>query len=124
MKFTGERCILGESGKVLEAEHLNRYKFASEYIQDKKVLDIGCGTGYGTALLALKAKKIVGVDIDISKEAINYAKNNYSKKNIEFYVGNATNLNFLKDEEFDAIVSFETIEHMRQSNIYLIIIGI
>jgi len=110
MKFTGERCILGKSGKLLEKEHLARYEFALQYIHNKKVLDIGCGTGYGVDLIASKASEVIGVDI--CEEAINYAKQQCKQKNIKFYVGNAENLDFLEDGQFDVIISFEVIEHI------------
>lgn len=117
MKFTDERVILGKSGKILEKEHLGRYEFAQKYIKNKKVLDIGCGTGYGTSLLSETADEVIGVDI--SGEAIDYARKHYKKENIIFYKGDATNLNFLKDEKFDVIVSFETIEHISNYHQYL-----
>lgn len=80
-------------------------------------MDVACGSGYGTNLLASKASIVVG--IDISKESINYTRRHYRKRNIEFYRGDATDLNFLKDEEFDVIVSFETIEHILNYHQYL-----
>ena len=54
MKFTGERCILGKSEKFMEKQHLARYEFALHYVCAKKVLDMGCGTGYGADLIASK----------------------------------------------------------------------
>ena len=117
MKFTGERCILNKSGKVLEKEHLAHYEFALNYVNNKKVLDVACGSGYGTELLALKASKVIG--IDISEEAINYARKHFKRENISFKGGDATKLNFLRDEEFDVIVSFETIEHIPNYHQYL-----
>lgn len=94
MEFTGERCIIGKSGDLLEKEHLARYEFAIKYVCDKKVLDIGCGAGYGVDLLSSKASEAIGVDI--SEEAINYAKQRYKKKDVNFFVGDATYLPFLK----------------------------
>ena len=110
MKFTDERCIPGKSGNVAEAEHSARYEFARKYVKDRKVLDVGCGVGYGSALLASIAKEVIG--IDISNEAIDYAKQNYLRENVRFHVGDATDLDFLKDEQFDVIASFEVIEHV------------
>jgi len=110
MEFTGERCIVGKSGELLEKEHLARYEFALQYVDGKKVLDIGCGSGYGVDLIASKASEVIGVDI--SKEAMNYARQHYKRKNITFCVGDAIHLDFLKDRKFDVIICFEVIEHV------------
>src|SRR3989344_372638 len=110
MKFTGERCIVGKSGSLIEKEHLDRYNFVLNYVKNKIVLDIACGSGYGSKLLSNKAKKVIGVDI--SKESIDYAKNNFNSNKIKFFIGDATNLDFLKDNSIDVVVSFETIEHL------------
>ena len=69
---------------------------------DKSILDLGCGIGCFAFELAEKAKKVVG--IDISDKVIEYAKNNYSKDNIEYIVQDITKLSSL-DETFDIIFS-------------------
>lgn len=109
MDFTGERLVPGKVDLELEVEHMNRYIFASDLVKDKKVLDAACGTGYGTALLAQTAQKVCG--IDISEEAISYAKSNYSAENVDFTVANIEKLPF-ENDFFDVVVSFETIEHV------------
>ena len=109
MKFTGERAIPHKTKKSIMNEHLERYKFAKAFIKNKKVLDIACGVGYGSEILKENAKEIYGGDI--SKEAIEFAKENYP--GINFSVMDATKIPF-KDNSFDAIVSFETIEHFKE----------
>ena len=69
---------------------------------DKSILDLGCGIGCFAFELAEKAKKVVG--IDISDKVIEYAKNNYSKDNIEYIVQDIIKLSSL-DETFDIIFS-------------------
>jgi SAM-dependent methyltransferase len=91
-------------------EHIWRYDFASKYAEDKVVLDVASGAGYGSLYLAKigKARKVFGVDYD--KRAIEYSKRYYNSKKIDFMISDATNLPF--KNEFDLIVSFETIEHI------------
>ncbi|HCT64580.1 MAG TPA: glycosyl transferase family 2 [Lachnospiraceae bacterium] len=109
MKFTGERLLLGKVDKELEIEHINRYIFAKNILSDKNILDSACGSGYGTAILSSNNNNVVG--LDISEEAIEYAKENYLNKDINFVVGSIAELPFA-DNSFDGVVSFETIEHV------------
>ena len=76
-----------------------------------EIIDAACGTGYGSNLLAKKAKSVLG--IDYSKEAILFAKANYQSKNITFKVDNILNFNFKK--KYDAIITLETLEHLSRS---------
>ena len=70
MIFDGERIIIGVTDKALVKLHIDRYEFASKFVKDKKVLDIACGTGYGSSLLKksgakevpFKRKKVTLVD--------------------------------------------------------------
>jgi len=86
--------------------HLERYYFASTFVDNATVIDIACGTGYGTEILGEYAQKIVGVDI--SKKAIFYAKNIHKLNNISFKVADFWSFHSVAD----VVVSFETLEHI------------
>lgn len=111
MKNSGEQFILGASEPRLQDEHLARYAFAGSFVQGKDVLDVACGTGYGSSALAETAKSVIGVDL--SEEAVAHAKANFSKANLEFRNGDCSKLDF-RPGQFDVIVSFETIEHLEE----------
>jgi SAM-dependent methyltransferase len=90
-------------------EHLERYYFASKLCYNKKVLDIACGAGYGSRIIFDGgAKQVIGADI--SAKNIDYANTNYSKDNIVFCTHDVTH-EF--GDEFDVVISFETIEHVK-----------
>ena len=109
----GERLYLGEteSDEGSIKEHYNRYEFAKKYFKpDFTVLDAACGTGYGSDFISDSAKKIIG--IEISDHALEWAKNNHQKINIEFKKGDLNEKLDVSSESVDAIVSFETLEHV------------
>jgi ubiquinone/menaquinone biosynthesis C-methylase UbiE len=107
-KWDGERL---ETFVFNEAtvEHLHRYALAMDLIKNKKVLDIACGEGYGSALLAGAALEVTGMDIDTP--TIDKAKEKYRLTNVSFRTGQVENIPF-EAGLFDTVVSFETIEHI------------
>jgi ubiquinone/menaquinone biosynthesis C-methylase UbiE len=107
-----ERQPVESAGRWL-GEHLHRYNQALLYIgPDDVVLDIACGTGFGTDILARHTKgKVTGGDI--AADAIEDCRKTWKKENLEFRVLDGTKLDF-KEAHFDKIVSFETIEHTGQ----------
>jgi len=111
MRFTGERMIPEfNQNEEIYLEHINRYLFASQFVKGKTVLDIACGSGYGSDfLLRAGAKAVVG--IDMSEEAISYCKNKYQEERLIFLVGSVENIP-LKELRIDIIISMETIEHV------------
>jgi len=115
MRYTGERLIIGDKecdeDSDIYQEHIERYKFAAEFVQGR-VLDIACGSGYGSKMLADRAEEVWGGDI--SEEAIKIAKEKYSGENVHFRLMDASELPF-DNNYFDLVVSFETIEHLKDS---------
>ncbi|QGZ60798.1 glycosyltransferase [Paraburkholderia acidisoli] len=110
MKFTGERFLPDQTGGI-ELEHVHRYRCAAEVCANKDVLDIACGEGYGSALLADEAASVIGVDI--SPETIEHAARHHTAANLQFRQGSAQTIP-LDDASVDVVVSFETIEHHDQ----------
>jgi 2-polyprenyl-3-methyl-5-hydroxy-6-metoxy-1,4-benzoquinol methylase len=109
MEFTGERCILGKVDKRIEEDHVNRYLLVQKIIdKNDRVLDIACGEGYGASIMSAKTKDITGVDISV--DAISYARSKYKNISNAFFVGDAKS--YSNDNPYDKLVSFETIEHI------------
>jgi len=108
-EFTGERVIPGEVDTDLWNEHVARYLFAGRLARQKRVLDIACGTGYGTSELASMAATAVG--IDRAPEAIRYAQSHYRRPYLSYLQASAHELPF-PDSSFDLVTAFEVIEHL------------
>ena len=109
VEFTGERVIPGLVSDDLWSEHLARYAFARTFAKGKRVLDAGCGTGYGSAELAQCAAEVTGVDV--SAEAIGFAKAHYPLPQLRFFESSCLAVPFAP-ESFDLIAAFEVIEHL------------
>ena len=111
MKFTGERYVPTETGE-LRYEHLHRYAWCSKLVEGAEVLDIACGEGYGSSMLARHARSVIGMDV--SQEAVDHASEAYKgADNLRFLRGDAADIP-LADASVDVVVSFETIEHLEQ----------
>lgn len=109
LSFTGERFLPEREGEIWY-EHWHRYALARQLGLHRSVLDVACGEGYGSAMLAESADRVVGVDI--SAEAIRHAGNRYGHQaNLEFITASCDSLPF-PDASFDLAISFETIEHI------------
>jgi len=108
LAFTGERMTSAVQGQI-EIEHLHRYFLARDAARGLDVLDIACGEGYGSSLLAQVARSVVGVDV--SDEAVAFARDSYRRENLRFLRGDGREIP-LTDASIDIIVSFETLEHL------------
>lgn len=115
LPWTGERMVPGQTGAI-EAEHFHRYFVARELCRGKDVLDVACGEGYGSAFLAQTARGVVGVELD--PITVDHATREYRSANLRYVQGEATKLP-IDDNSVDAVVSFETIEHITDHETFL-----
>lgn len=114
LSFTGERFVPGDPAAVGEmwTEHWHRYHFVLPWVAGRRVLDVACGAGYGSALMARTAAAVTGVDI--SADAVAHARATYAGiANLDFTEASCTGLPFA-EAAFDCVVSFETLEHIRE----------
>src|SRR5262245_48361934 len=106
----------GATGRATLALHLERYEFAAKHLQPGRVLDLACGVGYGSRLLAERSGQPV-LGVDLSREAIDYARIRYGGPGIEFRAADA--MTFTDAEGFASIVSLETVEHLPEPGRFL-----
>ncbi len=110
--FTGfmqERFVPGTWSELSAYEHLPRYDYAARLAVGARVLDFGCGTGYGANRLALAADSVLAVDLD--ERALAYASSHHQRGNLQF-ARNADLGVSLAAAQFDLITCFEVIEHI------------
>ena len=113
LEFTGER-FTPECEREIWYEHFHRYALVTRWCAGQRILDAACGEGYGSALLAGTASSVEAVDI--SGQAIEHARNRYGHlHNVGFHQADCTVLPFA-DDEFDRVVSFETLEHLAEQD--------
>jgi SAM-dependent methyltransferase len=98
-----------DQGRLIEVEHVSRYRWAAQAAKDRLVLDAGCGTGYGSRLLAeAGAREVVGVDI---ARAVLEAVAADMPDSVRLQAGDVRRLDF-EDNTFELVVCFEVIEHV------------
>ena len=112
LEFTGERIVPGRVDDLLLVEHLARYHFGAELAAGRRLLDLGCGSGYGAATLRASGAEIV-IGTDVALEATAYAKARYGSEKTAFSTCDARRMPF-RDASFDCITCFELIEHLEE----------
>lgn len=110
--WTGERFVPWVDDAQLAYEHLHRYAWARAMVAGRRVLDLGCGEGFGASILADEASEVLGVDLD--PDAVRHAGARYGSERVRFSVGDARSLDDIGDAAFDAVVAFEVVEHLRE----------
>jgi len=106
----GERVVASQKDWNYYS-HLSIYRFASFYTKGLRVLDAGCGTGYGTSYLARAgAQHVTG--IDVSENAISYCKAHFSEPATDFIVADLSIEIPVPSCSVDAIFSSQAMEHL------------
>jgi SAM-dependent methyltransferase len=125
LPFDGERVVPENyrNNRLLFYYHWARYTYAKSFLtRGDAVVDVACGSGYGTYELAAIAGQVIGVDL--SEDAINYARARFASGNIKYLIGDASKIDSIVLERVDAVVSFETIEHLESSAQRLFVRGV
>lgn len=119
---TGERMIVEHYKSSIEdyviyLMHIATYRFAEPFVQNKRVLDYGCGSGYGSAWMSKIATCVDAVDV--AEDAIAHAQSQFSQENLRFRsIDPIAQLPF-PDNSFDTVLSFQVFEHVTNVDHYL-----
>lgn len=121
---TGERMIeefylSSPENYLIYLFHMATYDFARTHAAGRRVLDYGCGSGYGTHRMAAGCESIAGVDI--AADAIEYARTHYQAGNLSYLHIEPADRSPLPFDSgsFDTVLSFQVIEHIPDTGPYL-----
>ncbi|GAP97213.1 class I SAM-dependent methyltransferase [Leptolyngbya sp. NIES-2104] len=92
---------LGDRNRILNSDPV-LWQFVGD-VNERLVLDAGCGTGYLSRQLAQKGAIVTG--IDLSSEMIALAQQKSAGSSIDFHQDSCSELRTLPDEDFDLLVS-------------------
>jgi len=109
---SGERQV-AQTLQGVEEWHRWRYLETLKYIEGKDVLDVGCGVGYGSYIMAENAKSVFG--LDDSQEAIDQAWEYFVGGNINYYCCDFLKVKIEALSTQNALVAFEVIEHIQDT---------
>ncbi|MBU1671541.1 MAG: class I SAM-dependent methyltransferase [Actinobacteria bacterium] len=110
LQLTGERTLPGiPQENYWFQRHLVAYEYAMRFARGARVIDVGCGEGYGPAMLARDAESVLG--IDVAPEVVRHALSRYHAENLSFEVMDVNALS-AADGGFDLAVSFQVVEHL------------
>src|SRR5438477_67744 len=109
LELTGERTLPDvPEENYWYRRHVAVYEWIAERCAGLRVADLACGEGYGADLLARRAAEVIGVDAN--PEAFEHARSRYQRDNLRFERGLVEDF----DEDVDAVVFLQTIEHIQE----------
>jgi SAM-dependent methyltransferase len=119
---TGERMIMehyksSPEDYVIYLIHMASYRFAEQFTRGKRVLDFGCGSGYGSDQIAQTANHVTAVDV--AADAVAYAREQFPRNNLKFLTIDPSEALPFPDGSFDVILSFQVFEHVTDTSHYL-----
>lgn len=102
---------------VIYLLHIATYRYAEQFTKDKRVLDYGCGSGYGSAQIARTSDRVTAVDV--AADAVEYARARFGRSNLDFQQIDPSRPLPFADASFDVVLSFQVFEHVRDTARYL-----
>jgi len=114
LELTGERTLPDvPEENYWYRRHVAVYEWIAERCAGLRVVDLACGEGYGSDLLAQRAAEVIGVDAN--PEAFEHARARYRRPNLQFQRGLVEEF----EQEVDAVVFLQTIEHIHEPGVLL-----
>ena len=108
LPLTGERTVPGiPHENYWFRRHEAAYKWAAPYVRRANVLEIGCGEGYGTDLLARRARHVIGVDYDpvtVAHAARSYPAARFVRANLAALP--------IATGSMDVVAALQVVEHV------------
>jgi len=113
--FLSRAQLLEIEDRIRIARHVERYALPRQYAAGS-VVDIACGCGYGSHLLATNpdVAHVTGIDMDAA--AIEHARAEFSGPKITFEQGELQT--YTSARKIDLVVSVETIEHLKDLSVF------
>ena len=109
LELTGERTLPDVPAEnYWYRRHLAVYEWIAARAAGARVLDMACGEGYGSAVLARSAAQVIGVDGN--PEAHEHARLKYTRPGLSFEWGAVET--YGEPGSFDVVVFLQTIEHV------------
>jgi 2-polyprenyl-3-methyl-5-hydroxy-6-metoxy-1,4-benzoquinol methylase len=93
--------------------HCKVYRFAAQFVRNARVVDVGCGSGYGCKILKTEGRAGSVSGCDLSRPAIRYAQHSFSEY-AEFSEQSVTDMKQFSDSSFDVAISSEVLEHVKE----------
>ena len=122
LRRTSERMLIEQYQSSIEdyviyLMHLASYQFAESFVRGKRVLDYGCGSGYGSAHTAATAATVDAVDV--ADDAIVRARAEFPRPNLHFHTIDPLARLPFADSSFETVLSFQVFEHVTDIRHYL-----
>jgi 2-polyprenyl-3-methyl-5-hydroxy-6-metoxy-1,4-benzoquinol methylase len=108
--------VSAETTHIKTAIHGQVYRWASQYVAGKSVLDVGCGDGQGAIVLAEKAERVVAIDSDPVQIAA--ARGLAAPANVSFQVMSCEEMDF-GDHSFDVVINNALLEYLPDVSAFL-----
>ena len=112
-----ERWVPGFCNPYTHKEHVCRYNWVKDFVKNKKVIDIACGSGFGSRIIAADGSAASVLACDIDERSVKYASIKNRHPHLSFQVQDAENI--AAENKFDVAISFETIEHLHKPQAFL-----
>lgn len=110
MRYTGERVVPWHKGVGWPMDHhVARYAWALQFCHGRRVVDLGCGTGYGSFMLSWVADEVIGLDVDA--ETVCYARTHFPTDSLTF---ETVDIASSDPPKADVYVAFAVLEHLHR----------